>query len=328
MPVSAETRSGSWVWPGWDAHLATEFIQQLRAGGCPESFIEDIVIAEINKDTARVIIPYLQSSNSIAPFSVESKISAIRAHRISTLTRLMGPVIVETDVLIGLPYVEQREEITNCEPIVSVILRRKAAKLKEIQAQTHGFITQEDRMLMEAAEQEAILELQQVLTPEQYRNYEIDLFRQSDFGSELVESFGATNEELDAIDSYRKAQAGLDSAPNRDVAQEQNQAVLKSKLGIARANEFMQHIDPAYREATAFSKRFGLDPTAVDQIIQLRNAAMLTSVQINQPQFDPQQSGTISGYANQAVRDSLTQILGARAAEIYIRDAKYANWAR
>jgi hypothetical protein len=326
--ILTNAQESHFAWPLWRTGSLKEFAEQLRGIDCPETFLQDIVIAEINKEAAQSIIQNTQTSNSPSFASNKLTTSSIRSGRISQITQVLGLGSLEVDFRIGLPYVEPRDEPTVSDNSVSHILRKKSDRIKQIMAQTHGFVTQEDKKLIEEAEQAAQVEIRQAMTPEEFRQYETDRFKETEFGGQLMANFGVSDNELDAVRQFMKAQEGLDSAPDRDAAQERNQASLAAILGKERFQVFMQSIDPGYREAVAFSQRFGLDPSVADAIMQLRKEAMWASIQINSPSFDPNQVSRSFKAKDQAIRESLSQLVGSKAADIYIRDAKLGNWAR
>ena len=327
--TSASTASGrdSWTWPQWNGTDPMKFIRRLQDSGCPSTLLQDMVIAEINKETARLITAHQQSATSPASPSTNQTLATIRSGRIAELIGLLGSSITATDSLIGLPYIEQSKLTEATGGLFSNILRRKETRQSQIRAQAHGFLTQEDKKLMAVAEREAEIELQRALTPEEFRNYRIEQFRASDFGRALETNFGATKDELDAIDEYTRARAGLDSKLDTDPAQEQNLAALEARLGAERFDRFMQFKDPAYQEAAAFAQHFNLDPAVVDQIIQLRNAAQMSAVQVTGPAFNLEDASNMYRTRSQVLRDRLAQIVGAQAADVYLRDAAQADWA-
>src|SRR5256885_14071114 len=120
-------------WPSWTGQTPLEIIAKLRAAGCPDRYVEDIVIAEINKKNAQMLIAQ-QTYGLSLPISAQSRVSQIRSNRLSELTRLLGPKVTETDALIGLPYIDPYEQITGPQRIVADVLRRKASMLSGIQA--------------------------------------------------------------------------------------------------------------------------------------------------------------------------------------------------
>jgi len=91
--VSVPCATGSW--PTWNETDPASFAKDLRAMGCPEEFIQDLVVAEMNKTTSRAL-----------ELSSASRLLATRRHsdRLNRLRSVLGPTIDDIDLLIGLPY--------------------------------------------------------------------------------------------------------------------------------------------------------------------------------------------------------------------------------
>lgn len=68
--------------------------------GCPEEFIQDLVVAEMNKTSSRAM-----------ELSSASQILATRRHsdRLDRLRNVLGPAIDDIDLLIGLPYMRMEQ---------------------------------------------------------------------------------------------------------------------------------------------------------------------------------------------------------------------------
>jgi hypothetical protein len=211
---------------------------------------------------------------------------------------------------------------------VSNVLAKAAKTLAAIKLLSYGFLTADDRTAIEQIDQDAIRELQQSLTPDEFAILEVNRLNEIPFARELKEYIGLSDAELAAIAKYNAAEAELGSAPDREVAQEQNGSALIQKIGEEKFKKFMNFKDPVYRESVTFAQRFGLDPNGVaDQITELRKSAMGDLLQINS-QLPSEAPENARSSLILKIRERLEHILGHSGAETYLRESKYAYWAQ
>lgn len=281
------------------------YIANLRAIGCPESTIRDIIVADVNQLYARkraeeiaAIEQQWWSSEAGAEAAqiAEEKLRALDAERRALLTRLLGPdwEITETNVLAvaGQP----RATIALDGPVLGALPAEVKEAVQTISARSQQRIAayinaqkqagkEPDPVELARLRQQTRDELASVLTPPQLEEY---LLRYSENARQLraelakLQFFNATPEEFrnlfrvtDLFDQQIKLfYSGDDrvSTEMRRALEQQREQAIKNALGPKRYAEYRRLQDPVYREAMAAAIKAGA-PESVDVFYAITVAA-------------------------------------------------------
>ncbi|MDW8308202.1 MAG: hypothetical protein RMK20_02390, partial [Verrucomicrobiales bacterium] len=288
------------------------YIANLRAIGCPEQTIRDIIIADVNALFARrraveVVTPEQQwwrtePDTNVLQQALE-KIRALEQERRDLLTSLLGPGW-ETGDLLNLPR-PSRQPIPLDGPILGALPDDVKHRVEEISIRSEERIRayveaqrqagrEPDPAELARLRQQTRTELAGVLSPLQLEEF---LLRYSQNASALraelreLKHFEVTPEEframfraIDQIDLQREL-LGTANDPNtaaaRRALEQQRLAALQNVLGPERFELFQKLHDPDYRDAYARALAAGA-PESADTIYELNRAAREELARIRQ----------------------------------------------
>ena len=295
-------------WRDFQVADLKEFIRRLRAVDCPESTIEDLVIAEVNRRYAPKLRalwpedvvqndywkPYQQAND---PAKVKKNREHMRQQQ--ALQKEKTALLVE---LFGVDIEKQRlkeEGIDNESWIPNRNLsflpesKRDAVqqylddyqdKEQDFYARVRGGWDADARAEQKRLEQEKLAGLAQFLTPEELREFEL---RNSQTASQLASDLhgvSLTREQYEALFDIRKKYGDSiynwsDAANDPDTVKqiEQNkknmQADIASALGADKGLEMERAQDYSYQQLARLAKRNDLPPDTASKIYDFKQAA-------------------------------------------------------
>ncbi len=287
-------------WDELESDDYTTFIANLRAIGCPEQTIRDIIIADVNALYARrrateVITPEQQWWRAVPDEDVlavaTAKLRELDVERRTLLSSLLGPQW-ETGDQISLPR-PTRAGVNLDGPVLGGLPNEVKHALQEISSYSQDRIAayvearrkegkSPDPVELAKLRQQTREELARVLTPAQVEEF---LLRFSANASTLraeltqLQFFNVTQEEFRSLfrarDTYDQQLALLgDSseaaiAAQRTTLEQQREAAIKLALGEERYAQYQRLHDTQYREAYAQAQQAG-EPTSADALYEIR----------------------------------------------------------
>ncbi len=311
MSASADTVAGTAAavsWREFQVEDLKEFIRRLRAAGCPEDTIEDLVIAEVNRRYApklRALWPedFLQN-DYWKPYqatydAAKVKKNRERARQQQALQKEKTALLVE---LFGVDVEKQRrkEEGLDYEgwnpngnlaflpeskrDAVQQYLDDFQDKEQEFYARTRGNWDADARAEQKKLEQEKLAGLARFLTPEELREYEL---RNSQMASQIssdLRGVSLTREQYEALFDIRKKYGDSiynwsDAANDPDTIKqiEQNKKNLQADLAVALGADKEQEMERAqdynYQQLAGLARRNDLPPDTAPKIYDFKQAA-------------------------------------------------------
>lgn len=286
------------------------YIANLRAIGCPEQTIRDLIIADVNSLYARrrateLVTPEQQwwrsePDTNVLQVALE-KSQALDDERRALLSRLLGSNWEAGD-LVSLPR-PSRPGILLDGPVLGALSTETKQAVQDISARSEARLQAyldaqrqqgkpADEVEMAKLRQQTRTELAGVLAPAQLEEF---LLRYSQNANSLRAEFGqlqyfnATPEEFraafratDAL-TYQIEMLADSTDPNdiqaRQALEARLQNALRTALGAKRFEEFQMLHDPLYREAVAAAYAAGT-PEAARTIYQVNLAALGTQDEI------------------------------------------------
>jgi LysM repeat protein len=269
------------------------YIANLRAIGCPEQTIRDIIIAEVNalyarKRAAELVTPEQQWWRSEPDTNVvqaaAEKARALEEERRALLARLLGPNWEAGD-MVNLPRPSQ-PGITLDGPVLGALTPESKQAIQEVsvrsQERLDSYLAAQrsegkdpDPVELAKFRQQTRLDLQKVLTPAQLEEF---LLRYSQNASNMRADFGQLRYFNPTPDEFRavfRATDTLDqqiqlladaSDPNalaqRKALEDQRENAIKVTLGPKRYEEYRMLQDPLYRDAVALAVQAGTPEAA------------------------------------------------------------------
>jgi LysM repeat protein len=278
------------------------YILNLRAIGCPEQTIKDIIIADVGtlyarKRATEVLTPDQQwwrtePDTNVLQAAVE-KVRALEEERRALLTQLLGSNWEAGD-MVNLPR-PSRPAVVLDGPILGVMPAETKQALQDLSIRSQERVTayleaqqksgqQLDPVELAKLRQQTRNELQRILSPPQLEEYLLRYSQNAnDLRAELGELrfFGAGQDEFrtlfrvtDALDQQIALLAGNDPATlqHRKALADQRENAIKTALGQKRYAEYQALHDPMYRDAMAVAQEAGL-PDAAQTIYAINLAA-------------------------------------------------------
>jgi hypothetical protein len=285
----------------WEQIQSTNYptlIKNLRAIGCPEQTIRDIVTSEVNRLYARrrlaeVNFPNYQwwksAPDQALVDAAEDKLRSLEAERRDLLTGLLGAGWdAESKAVIAA-----RAGITLTGPILGdmpesakqAALAIVAAAQQKIEAYQESQRLQNkaiDPMQMVRLREEPLLQLAAVLNPEQYEEFTLRYSPAAQQLREMMRSMELTP------DQFRELFTSLNSIIGQPVfyyagtdpqllkqqqqLQTQSEAVIKATLGEAAYATYQLSQDPLYRSSQALTQQLNLPQSLLAPIYEINRA--------------------------------------------------------
>ncbi len=286
-------------WGSVESQDYREYIQNLRAIGCPEETIRDIIIADINKLYASKIAALYPSAKEFKFWRVEDRVARKeekdRDHSRHELEQEKRELIHQ---LLGVDYDAELARASGKPDnedarygFLSPEKQEQAKTLREKYRQMErelfkdgGGWTPENRAKFSAMRAEGEAEMAKLLGPADFEQYQ---FRNSYTARSMRESltgFQPNEDEFRDIYAIRKAyddQYGFAQkrGGNEAVSEEQKGAQqkldeqLKATLGADRFREYQLSQDERYRSVYDFTQKYDLPRQTADALYAVRIAA-------------------------------------------------------
>lgn len=275
-----------------------KYIANLRTVGCPEETIRDIITADVNKlfEQRRKQITastnkfeYWKSSNMFGQMGLDPD----RIEKLQQLAREKRDLLRE---LLGVEPEEKPELFANFNPFESMLDFLPAAKQNEImdvymkfQAKmaksfSGGMPDAEDMKAMQKAQKEMEAELAGMMSPEEFREYQLRMSQTAMTMRMQLAGFDPTQAEFDKIFDTRKkfddeyslmggAGATKEERDKRAAAQKELDAQLKAVLGDARFAEYQRSQDWSYQTIYRVTDKYGLPKDSATKVYDMQKAA-------------------------------------------------------
>ncbi len=291
-------RRQNFTWHEVESDDYATYIENLRAIGCPERTIRDIIVADVDqlfshRKDAEVVVPdfewWRSDPNPDAVRQAQEKLQAIEAERQALLTRLLGPNWAREEVEVAAP-----SQGINLEgPLLGELPKEAKQAVHEIASRAQqardAYLAQ--RKQAGAAINSADLarlrqtmrnELAKVLTPAQLEEF---LLRYSQTAENMRQEFrgmALTPDEFRAIfrarDPFEQEVALLGNSVNPSVTarlreiQARLDETTRRILGNERYQNFKLGQDPLYHQTQQLAQRVGAESGTVLPMYQINQA--------------------------------------------------------
>ncbi len=342
-------------WQSVETSDYRQYIRNLRAIGCPEETVYDIIVADVNTLYAL----RLKTADSAAPWRYWDAEDEIVSREETAHQRMRRDLEKEKTALIknllGADAVERMKKYQlwggeeNVNRKLAFLPEEKRESLKALQQRYYEM--EQEAMEWDAnsvltdRSREKIIELRKVedaelraqLSPTELQEYD---FRFSETASHLrreLNGFHPTEQEFRQLYELRKTYeqqmgASLDvSDPNVIKAREENEQRLvqrgKEILGESRHAEFVRSQDVDYQNALRLTKYMNLPETAAAEVYTLKQQqdAEVTKLRSN-PDADEEQRLRLFFNLQQEGDARLQQILGPQGFDTYRQNNRW--WMR
>jgi hypothetical protein len=339
-------RHENFTWQQVESTNYVEFVKNLKAIGCPDQTIRDIITSEVNRLYAHrklteIVYPNYQwwrsDPDPDAERAAAAKIQSLDTERHDLLASLLGTGWdAETKEATAA-----RGGITLTGPILgdmSAQTKRAALdiiaaaqqKIDAYQEQQRMANSPVDPMQMVRLREEPLVQLATILTQEEYDEYVLryspaaQQLREQTRGLELAPAqFSALYNALNSILGqpvyyYNGADPGL--LKQQQQLQAQSEAVIKETLGAQVYAAFQLSQDPLYRSAQAVAQQLNVPASSIMPIYEINRA---TQAEMNRIRNDDTLSNDekVTALAQTQVeqQQSLEQILGPEAFQRWLQ---------
>lgn len=327
-----------------------DYIANLRAIGCPEETIRDIIIADVNKLFAGRVAALYPSARDYKFWRVQDRTTRdeerAREQQRRELEREKRALLKE---LLGIDYDSELARLSGRPDEddwrLGFLSAEKQEALRNLQSRYRemeralmvegGFRNPENRAKLTALRAQREAELAQVLGPQDFAEYQLRNSWTARNMRENLASFQPTEEEFRKIFETRKqfddqfgfTRDGGDQATReaRQVAQAQMDEQIRATLGEERYREYALAQDDRFREIYEFTERNNLPRTTADALLEMRANAEKANEEIrNNKNLSPEEKGIARAEIQKATLETLNQTLGDKTRE-YLRDD--GRWA-
>ena len=347
VQVVTETASQKFDWRVVESADYRKYIANLRAIGCPELTIRDIIIADVNKLFAARRNELLKTTNGFAywkagtglgSFSIAQmdKLRALNRERLDVLRELLGAEVADdgsfmaavnpaNSMLDFLPADKQRG-------IEAVREKFQALFAKAL----NGGVVNEEAM--RAAQKQMDEELQAMMTPEEYRQYQLRMSPTATGMRAQLAGFDPSETEFDQIfdikkkfdDTYAEANLGATATQeDRDklrTAEQQMNEQIKAALGEQRYAEYERAQDWNYQTLAQVASQYDLPKESAVKVYDMKRMAEAEASAIRKDKTltADQRKAALDAIGSET-RRSIQQVLGDQAWNSYENQAYWLN---
>jgi hypothetical protein len=303
---SALSQGGRMDWTNLQNEDLREMIRRLRAVGCPEETIQDLVLAEVNRKyraRSRALRPeryaehpYWETQKRDAETSKKDREAAKQEREIQKEKS------AELVSLLGVDPEKERRKTDGTESLydyygrqvsflpeskrdaVTAVLEDYNDKMQDFYARTRGFSDAESRAEQRQLEADRLAALAPLLSPQELREYEL---RNAGTASQLardLQGMSLTREQYEAIFDIRKkygdsiyAFAEVMETPGGrervDANKKAMNAEIAAALGTEKANEYERSQDYAYQQLARMVRRLDLPPNTAAKVYDFKTVA-------------------------------------------------------
>lgn len=354
------TVTNDFRWRQLETEDYREFIQRLRAIGCPEETIRDIVISDLDKLMApRTSALYQRRPDLGFWHSEEEELANERDYR--EINRAQREIDAQKraviEELLGVDLVRERMRLKGEQDYyerrlgflpedrrgrVRDVLERYddlETRLREKEWDDGEPLTGAERAELRRLHQAQQAELEAILSPSEREQYELWMsdtannVRWSAYGMDI------SQEEFLVIYNARKAfdqqWAGRDPAlmdestsERMSTALQQMEADLQRQLGAERFAEFKRGEDPDFHQLTRTVTRFKLPRDTAKRVYDVKRAVEdVRNALRENPSLSPDQRSAALLAMGQETESTVRQLLGDRAFRYYLRTGD-GSWLR
>jgi hypothetical protein len=350
-PLTLEVATNAFHWGSVESPDYREYIANLRAIGCPEETVRDIIIADVNKLFASRIAALYPSARDYKFWRVEDRVAReedrAREQKRRELDREKRALLKE---LLGIDYEvemarwsgrpdEDEWRLGFLSPEKQELLKSLQSKYRDMERALMadgGFRNPENRAKMAALRAQREAELAQALGPQDFQEYQLRNSWTARNMRENLTSFEPTEDEFRQIFDVRKHfddQFGFTRDGGDQTMREQRQASqakmeeqLRAVLGEDRFREYTLAQDDRFREIYDFTQRNDLPRSTADALLDIRKTAEQTRREIQNNNALSQEDQRLALLkVQEATLATVTETLGDKAGPYLQEDGRWVN---
>lgn len=348
VKTNVVVRRQNFVWNQIESDDYPTYIANLRAIGCPEATIRDIIVADVNQLFAKrrateIVTAEQQWWRSEPDLDITQaavvKLKALETERRSLLSRLLGAEWESS----YYPY-----PAPSGNPLDGPLLGALSPQSKNAVHEIEGRSQERRQVYLEAMQkegkpadpaelerlrQQTRAELAQVLGPEQLEEY---LLRYSNNANALrteMRGFEAGPDEFrnlfrarDSIDQQLQSLAGATdpaSLQRRKELEQERDGAIREILGTDRFQLYKLNQDPLFRDSRALVQQIGATQEKLLPLYEINHTTEVEQQRIRNDATLTPEERTEALHATQASRENtLRKLFGEEAFERYLKEQK------
>lgn len=318
-----------------------KYVANLRAIGCPESTIRDIIVADVNKlfearekallgPAPKFEYWKRQPANVISEDKLKERLQLVKEKR-GVLKELLGVDVEDKTPL--LP--------SSPENKLSFLAREKQDQLNELQATYQAKIqalvgnkirpSKEDIANFNALVLEADAEVAKVLSPQEYEQYQLNTSRTAQMMRATMGDFNMTEEEFRNVFQLKKQfedkygiQTGDAEDSQKVMARGEMEKQIRNVMGDPRYADYTHEQSWATSSIQNVAQEFGIPKDTAVKVFDIKPLAQEQAAKI---QLDASLSPEQKQLALEAVKQEtvleIGKIIGKDAANAYYRQGSW-----
>ena len=316
-----------------------KYIANLRAIGCPEETIRDIIIADVNKlfesrrralTTSTNKFQYWKAGNIFGdmmdPDRMEKNQELTKEKR-ALLKELLGVEPEEkADMFAGVNPFETMLDFlspTQQNQVMEVYMKYQA-KIAKLAG--GGAMDADDMKEMRKVQKEMDAELAKMLSPQEFEDYQLRMSQTAMTMRMQMASFDASEQEFRDIFKIKKAYddeygyGANDKAEQEkaNAAARERDPKLKEVLGDKRAAEYERSQDYYYQSAYRVTEKYGLSKDVANKVYEMRKEAQQESRKIRaDSSLTPEQRDEALKGIRTETDNAMKTVMGDKAFESY-----------
>ena len=328
-----------------------QYIENLRAIGCPEETIRDIITADVNKlfearrkemrAASTNKFEFWKAGNMFNGMMDEEKIKqkqALAKEKRELLKTLLGVEPLEKPDMASLmgPLQDMFDFLPEGKQ-GKVIDLMQSMQTKMMKTYKDGAPDTADMKEMQKAQKEMETEMAKILTPEEFENYQLRLSQTSMMMRMQLASFDPNEEEFRDIfklrkkydDEYGAMGMGItDDAEKAGKAKKELDDQVKGILGAERYADYERSQDFVYQGIAKVTQREGLPKEAGIKVYDMKRVAEIEAgkVRSNQSLSEEQRNTALEAIRAETER-SIGDVLGQKGMQSYQKQPG-AFWLR
>jgi hypothetical protein len=346
IKTNVVVRRENFTWEQVESTNYVVFIKNLRAVGCPEQTIRDIIMSEVDRMYGRrrleeVVYPNYQWWRSEPDAAVvqaaAAKLQALESERQMVLTTLLGPgwdaqnneqIAAAGGITLTGPILGDLSPDVK-ESVYAIVARAQAkiAAYEQAQRQQNKAV---DPMEMVRLREEPFTQLVSILTTAQYEEYAL---RYSAAAQQLRQQLRSVDLAQEQFRSLFNAISSINGQPafyyagndpfligQQQQLRAQSDAIIKATLGEQFYAAFQLNQDPLYRSAKATAEQLGVPDTSVTSIYEINRATQseLDRIRKDRAMSNDEKVEAMS-QAQVEQQQSLEQVLGPDAFQRWLQ---------
>jgi hypothetical protein len=331
-------------WRAVESDDYRKYVANLRAVGCPEATIRDIIVADVNKLFEARERELMVSTNKFQfwkrehPAMDEKQFEQARAlvrEKRALLRELLGVEVPEKEVAASSLSTSRREQILECLPKEKREQVNEAYEAYTVKAQAlmagKARPTKADLEQLRALESEASQQVARMLTPEQKEELDLRVSRTANSMRATLGEFDMTEGEFKRVYALRKdfderyAYTSHED-PERVAAQLELDRQVRSALGDDRYTHYLREQNWSTSTLRNVAQEHNIPKETAVQVFDLKAPAQEQAVGIRQEaSLTPQQRQQMLQGVQDATVRAIAQIIGQEAVQAYAREG---SWIR